>query len=1607
MIRIAHILDPLSGARAPLREAPFAYGATARTLAPERFNLDAPTATIARNGIALDRADWDRQLGAADFLTYVQRPTDPATTAFASVTWGSIYLTVGINLVGSFLLQALFGPDLPHVQPGDGSSSTYAFAGPSNVIGEGSVKPVILGEMRIAPPVIGWRTELINATTMRAHVAFLVSEGEVESFGGDETSIFYGVDTEELADGGGLVEEPLNGAFLDAIGLQVSGQKGSGVPGISALTRRGRLHQGVLPNFPETVLEYPVETEIPAPAVAVTPYTAGEFADGVGSGVAWSSSVTYTAGDEADRFSVRFAFPQGQYSIDQGDGGIDPNPVTVQLRYREVDDLGVPFGNFTVLEPITIQSTSVNPSFYEFAGTFSGSGYAPPAQGGYLALDGSNDYADKNAPTVPVQAADAVKITACAWVRASNNEGEDLGPPPIGPATSGAAIWSHFASDKGFKFYLAQDTVDTTKCKLRVVMGNGSDKELYATDPFPFAEVKDVYTFVGFTWEAAPASGTNPQGKGTLRLYVGNQLRKTIEINGAGSGGFRPLWASAGRFRVGTDDVATFWYLGGRVDHVSLWERALDVGEMLALATKVDKYGHPNGPTENDNGIWGLWKFDVDGTDATGRNNLTFNGGAAVAASGYVWTPEVLDPAKGKYLLEVIRLDVANSGTQKQDKTVLASVQLISDTQFQYPSRAILSVQYEGNDSLSGQIPLTTVLMRGIKCPVWDGVSAEFPNITWEWSANPAWVSLAVAVNKRWGMGNVYELADVDWPAFYEWAQHNDYKVHDGKEEIASTVISYLAGVATIQYTAPGPSQIKVGGFIAITDSASDWDTEAGLALTVLTKSEGATGTVTITAQWPADQAAPVDAAPVSFTVEGREVRCRCDLVLDRSDRLGWDELQKIMKTGRAVPVRLGRRLSVHCNQRKAQPDAVLTMANTKPGSFEISYSSNLDRYNSLDVEFVDRDQNYERRTATRNHPSLQNPALLVEVRKQQVSVEGVVRRSQIYRDADFKLAEYQSRLRTIRSRAGWDAVHPLPGDRVDFSHDVPQWGIGGRVWETSAAADEIALDRDMTFTFGSTYEITVRNSATDAIETVAIDASEIPGVGSTTVAAGTAIDLAAALSWVPSKDDVYSIGVTGLALRPYQAVGLRLMPDTLEREMVRLEYVDENYDLDDAFGVQQIETVLTDQAAGGGLDSLPAYVEGVTAVEETIRKADGSIEPGINVSWKFPVRGRGTADKVAVWVKRDGDAAPRHVADVQGALQQYRITNVPFGRATEYMVYAQTIGRNGARRELASSPQQSVTVWGQTPQPAAPTGAAVTLRGERAIYSATPPDEDGVPWLHAKVGGWILGNEIARWETNRPQSPAVDFWAYAPTNSAGETAPTIFFAAELQNGIISPYATTTFSAAPAGSAAALVQTSIEDSWSGGTAVLTNLIADTAYSPPALKWNGATSSATYESTDYDLGSAQRVYVSAFTVAYQMHPALPSALDYLPDSLEMQRWTPEGPTWLKTGESRVSLVIEWSYSATSGSPGTDWRKFEPGSVFMRSCRFRLVARRGDTTLDLRIRRFCLTILPVLGQVPGSSVVDLRPMDAETVGTSSSFARADHKHEIVDFKSHFGW
>lgn len=318
-----------------------------------------------------------------------------------------------------------------------------------------------------------------------------------------------------------------------------------------------------------------------------------------------------------------------------------------------------------------------------------------------------------------------------------------------------------------------------------------------------------------------------------------------------------------------------------------------------------------------------------------------------------------------------------------------------------------------------------------------------------------------------------------------------------------------------------------------------------------------------------------------------------------------WEALKTPETFGRGKVLMRGTKYSCICD-KPSEPVQMFTVGNILQDSYSKEYSVITDRANAIEITFINKAKNYQKDVITvygddyDNEEIYQNPT--------QVTLYGCTDYEQAYKYGKYQL-RVNKKIRTCTWDADIDAIACQVGDVVLLSHDVPQWGLSGRL--LYANTNHIKLDRLVNMVSGKQYAIIVR-MMDDTLITKNIVFKE----GETDY-----VEIAEAFEEIPEDFCIYAFGEVNKMAKPFTIVDTS-RKDDLTVSLTGVEYLESTYE--ETQDVPDIDYTVP----------VTSYeVEDLTAREETYIQ-DNNIRSDINISWQMP---RGGADKVNVYYSVDG----------------------------------------------------------------------------------------------------------------------------------------------------------------------------------------------------------------------------------------------------------------------------------------------------------------------------------------------------------------------------------
>ena len=310
----------------------------------------------------------------------------------------------------------------------------------------------------------------------------------------------------------------------------------------------------------------------------------------------------------------------------------------------------------------------------------------------------------------------------------------------------------------------------------------------------------------------------------------------------------------------------------------------------------------------------------------------------------------------------------------------------------------------------------------------WDG------SFVYSWTQNPVWIIYDILTNKTYGLG--IEEDNIDKYKFYQVAQYCD---------ACDEITGKFQGVDGL---ADGSYRNKPKGF------------NPGIIRTLLTGLPNGT--------------------PI------KERRFICDMQISDVQPT-MDILNTIAASFRGTIVYSFGKLSLAVDQPNRYPTMIFNETNIKDGSFSISGGRESDMITGVEVSYVDPRNHYKRETVridTDDKNDGSDRSTIENVIS--LDLQGVTRRSQALRYAQYHIAATKYLRRTISFTTSLEALALAPGDVISVSQNMTgvNYGFGGKVANNSAvgaANPNVTLEHftfpaltDAVFT-NNTYPVALR----------------------------------------------------------------------------------------------------------------------------------------------------------------------------------------------------------------------------------------------------------------------------------------------------------------------------------------------------------------------------------------------------------------------------------------------------------------------------------------------------------------------------------------------------
>lgn len=344
-----------------------------------------------------------------------------------------------------------------------------------------------------------------------------------------------------------------------------------------------------------------------------------------------------------------------------------------------------------------------------------------------------------------------------------------------------------------------------------------------------------------------------------------------------------------------------------------------------------------------------------------------------------------------------------------------------------------------------------------------------------------------------------------------------------------------------------------------------------------------------------------------------KEKRFQFDAIFDTSMKR-LEAANKAANVGHAVIIQHGMQFGIAVDKPSVMRQ-IFGEGRTLMSSFNGSFSSLDDRARSVEITYNDKDNDYKN---TEFFIRSARYAQDVELQDNtaQLTLFGVSRRSQAYREGMYLLATNERQLETVTFSADINAIVCEYGDIIGVSHSVARIGLAsGRI--VAVDGNTITLDKDVTLDASENYGVKIQLSANDHI--ISRDIKAVAGT-SNKVTVTTPFDA----DDTPAVYDTYAVGVVDKIVQPFRIT--KVEKDSDEKvSLTCVQYDEAIYDVDYS------RYPVIDYTAQ---DPLRAPVN-LTLVEQAQRNYAGVKIDNIVASWQMP--GNSRYESFRVYYSVDG----------------------------------------------------------------------------------------------------------------------------------------------------------------------------------------------------------------------------------------------------------------------------------------------------------------------------------------------------------------------------------
>lgn len=738
----------------------------------------------------------------------------------------------------------------------------------------------------------------------------------------------------------------------------------------------------------------------------------------------------------------------------------------------------------------------------------------------------------------------------------------------------------------------------------------------------------------------------------------------------------------------------------------------------------------------------------------------------------------------------------------------------------------------------------------------------------------------------------------------------------------------------------------------------------------------------------------------------GTHPRHRMDIIIDSDMRVN-DFLDQVTSTFSGFHIVKNGGVALGANQANQEMQHVFSPQNiltneSEDSTLQFSYKSRKTKYNSVEVQFRNQNQDYQKTTmVVPREEGLTGDDLQPQY---QLNMAGITRPAQAIRVARLALRSENNERLIANFRARKDAVPIEPGDLAGIGHWLPVktdnsseqdvWGqLSGQI--RGFTDDYLILDQQFDFDASKTYDVTVQlNDGT--VKDLRIDNPEkktnIARVTKTFSSIGTD----------PRPQSPYVVGEVDFNRESVRMLAVENKEDD-EVSVTCVEHDESKFVGIDDFSLSEANI------SAGLSEPAPAPVESISLSEENYQADDGSINTQLHVYWTPPDRTE-NVDAYHVYMDDNADDGVDNFVH-QGSNEgfDFVITDVPINEPLAIRVV--TVFEDGRRLPLDIAPEATITLAGKSQVPPDVQSLEVTQKEDKALIDWNIPDDPIISHAKIKRGPtWDLGDTIANnvmeseFTHENISNGTIKYWikfiSTTGKQSESATSGTVDITGLPEDNIIFSTDENTLpwtgtkdklrSVTRSGNDILIPQFQVKwDEFLGASETW-----DQEYSSGEQWGLGFADKFVYTTTQKDIGKKHEVQVG-----------LEYNVDYLPGNATWEEIYDSNDTWMngfdnesdtwEDIETDPTLTIEYRTS-DDGNNWTNWATFQPFKDTFRYIQFRVTLELVSLNDTLELKSF----KPILDVK--DTILRLEDFTVPSGGTTITFS--DHNDiagETTDF------